>query len=206
LPPHAYTETAEQIAARWIAEFRNGIEGTGIKPGFLKTSVDKSPLTPTQRKIIDAAAITHLATGLTIGVHTGNGDAANEQLDILKKRSVSPSARIWIHAQNETASKYHIETAQKKGWVSFDGINPETIQTNIDFLQTMKREKLLDFVLISQDSGWYNVGEAKGGTYKDYNCIFTQFIPALKQHGFTQKDIDTLLISNPARAFTISVR
>src|SRR5688572_19945452 len=29
LPPHAYTETAEQLAARWIGEWKNGIEGTG---------------------------------------------------------------------------------------------------------------------------------------------------------------------------------
>ena len=125
LPRFVYHETAEQIASRWIREWTDGIEGTGIKPGFIKTSVDKAPLSPTLRKIIDAAGITHLATGLTIGVHTGDGEAAKEQLEILKARGVSPEARNWIHAQNEKDNRYHIEAAKKGSWVSFDGVNPK---------------------------------------------------------------------------------
>src|SRR5215475_9015188 len=101
VPSFAYNETAQQLADRWINEWNNGIEGTRIKPGLIKTSTDKGPLTPMQRKLIQAAGITHLATGLTIAVHSGNGDAAFEQLDILKNVGVSPLARIWVHAQNE---------------------------------------------------------------------------------------------------------
>ena len=206
LPRFVYQETSEQIASRWILEFTDGIEGTNIKPGFLKTSVDKAPLSPTLRKIIDAAAITHLATGLTIGVHTGDGKAAVEQLEILKTRGVAPEARIWIHAQNEKDTRFHIDAAKKGSWVSFDGVNPKTIQENISYLQNMKNEKLLDHVLVSQDSGWYNVGEPKGGNYKNYTTIFTQLIPALEQNGFTKEEIDGLFINNPASAFTLRVR
>ena len=206
LPRFVYHETQEQIATRWIKEWTDGIENSNIKPGFLKTSVDKAPLSPTLRKIIDAAAITHLATGLTIGVHTGDGKAANEQLEILNARGVSPEARIWIHAQNETDSGFHINAAKRGSWVSFDGVNPKTIQDNIGFLKTMKTENLLARVLVSQDSGWYNVGEPKGGNYKNYTTIFTQLIPALQQNGFTKDEINGLFIVNPARAFTVRVR
>ncbi|MDB5121603.1 MAG: phosphotriesterase [Sphingobacteriales bacterium] len=206
LPKHAYSETAQQIAARWIAEWKFGIEGTGIKPGFIKTSVDKAPLTTTQRKIIDAAALTHLATGLTVAIHTGNGEAALEHLEILKARGVSPSARIWVHAQSETDTTYHINAAKAESWVSFDGVNPDTIKKNMDYLQILKNANLLDSVLVSQDSGWYNVGEPKGGNYKNYNCIFNDFIPAMKQNGFTQKEIDSIFINNAAKALTIKIR
>lgn len=203
LPKFIYTETAEQIAARWIDEWKNGIEGTGIKPGFIKTGVDKAPLSETQRKIIDAAAITHLATGLRIGVHTGNGDAANEQLDILKVRNVPASARIWIHAQNEPDTSYHIAAAKKGSWVSLDGVHPKSIDTYINYLNVLKGEGLLANVLVSQDSGWYHVGEANGGEYNNYNSIFTHFIPALKKNGFTQKEIEQVFVTNPAKAFTL---
>ena len=90
LPQHAYSETAEQLAARWIDEWKNGIDGSSIKPGLIKSGVDKTPLSEVQQKIIDAAALTHLATGLTIGIHTGSGDAANEELKILERRGVAP--------------------------------------------------------------------------------------------------------------------
>jgi len=73
-------------------------------------------------------------------------------------------------------------------------------------LQNMKAHKLLKNVLVSQDSGWYNVGEPNGGNYKDYNCIFTQFIPAMKANGFSAAEIDKIFITNPAKAFAIRVR
>jgi predicted metal-dependent phosphotriesterase family hydrolase len=206
IPRHAYDETAEELSRRWTDEWDSGIEGTGIKPGLIKTGVDMAPLSPVQRKLIDAAALTHLATGLTIGVHTGNGEAAEEQLEILSSRGVAPTARIWIHAQNEKDKTYHLQAAQRGSWVSFDGINKDSISENLSFLQTMKQERLLNKVLVSQDSGWYHVGEPEGGKFNDYNCIFTDFIPALKRSGFTQKEIDVIFISNPAEALTIKVR
>src|SRR5688572_14112499 len=206
LPQHAYSETAEQLAARWIDEWKNGIDGSSIKPGLIKSGVDITPLSEVQQKIIDAAARTHLATGLTIGIHTGSGDAANEELKILERRGVAPSARIWIHAQNEKNQSYHIEAAQRGSWVSFDGVSPDSIDENLRFVKMMKDKKLLDSVLVSQDSGWYHVGEPKGGTYNHYNCIFTDFIPALKQKGFTQKEIDVIFITNPAKALTVKTR
>jgi phosphotriesterase-related protein len=206
LPKNAFGETATEIAARWTNEWKNGINGTGIKPGFIKTGVDKTPLTPTQVKIIEAAALTHLDTGLTIAIHTGDGKAAREQIRILSKYDVAPQARIWVHAQNEPDKFFHLEAARQKSWVSFDGVNPETIELHVEYLQNMKSEKLLDQVLVSQDSGWYHVGELHGGIFNNYDTIFTQLIPALKQNGFTQEEIDTLFVVNPARAFTISVR
>jgi predicted metal-dependent phosphotriesterase family hydrolase len=206
IPKHAFTETAEQIAARWIAEFKNGIEGTGIKPGFIKTSTDTSPLTNAQKKLITAAALTHLETGLTMLVHTGNGAAAKEQLAILKEVGVDNSARVWTHAQNEKDEQQFIEAATQNCWVSFDGLNPETIEANLRYLAVMKEANLLDHVLVSHDSGWYNVGEPSGGNYKGYTCIATQFIPKMKEKGFTEKEIDLLFKSNPAKAFAIKVR
>ncbi len=206
LPRHVYTETAEQLAARWTKEFDAGIEGKGIKPGFIKTSTDAAPLTAAQRKIITAAALTHLATGLTMLVHTGNGAAANEQVAILKDLGVDPSARVWTHSQNETDMRYHVDAARQNCWVAFDGVSPETVDANVGYLQRMKSEKLLEHVLVSQDSGWYHVGEPSGGHYKPYTCIAAQLIPRLTNMGFTSQELDLIFKTNPAKAFAIKVR
>jgi predicted metal-dependent phosphotriesterase family hydrolase len=206
LPPLAYTETAQQLAERWIKEFHDGIENTGIRPGFIKTGVDQGPLTEVQRKLVEAAAITHLVTGLTIAIHTGDGNAAEEELEILEANGVSLEARIWVHAQNEADREFHFRAGRKKGYVSFDGVNPETIDKNITFLKNMKAENLLDRVLVSQDSGWFNVGEPRGGNFKPYSSIFKDFLPAMKANSFTQEEVDLIFRENPARALTISVR
>jgi predicted metal-dependent phosphotriesterase family hydrolase len=206
LPPHAYTETAQQLADRWIKEFHDGIEKTGIRPGFIKTGVDHGPLTEVQRKLVEAAALTHLATGLTIAIHTGDGNAAEEELEILEANGVSLEARIWVHAQNEPDREFHFRAARKKGYVSFDGVNPDSIDKHITFLKNMKAENLLPRVLVSQDSGWFNVGEPRGGNFKPYSSIFNDFLPAMKANGFTQEEIDLIFRKNPASALTISVR
>lgn len=206
LPAHAYTETAKQIAARWINEWENGIDNSGIKPGFIKSGVDKYPLTAVQQKIVEAAALTHLATGLTIGIHTGDGKAAMEELRIIQSNGVSAEAWIWIHAQNEKDRELHIRAAKAGGWVSFDGVSNNSIPACLSFLKDMKSENLLQHVLLSHDAGWYHVGEPNGGSYIDYNTITDKLIPAMIENGLTKNEIHLLFNTNPAKAFTIKAR
>ena len=71
LPAHAFQESAGELADRWIAEWNDGIEDTGIRPGFIKIGVDAGELTDVNRKLVEAASRCHLATGLTIAGHTG---------------------------------------------------------------------------------------------------------------------------------------
>lgn len=206
LPRHVFTETAEQIAAHWITEYTNGIEGTGIKPGLIKCGVDNGRLTPEQRKTIEAAAITHLATGLTIGVHTGDGKAAVEEMEILKSKGVSLEAYIWIHAQNEKDPSYHIAAAKQGAWISFDAVYPSDIDRYVEWAKLMKKEKLLHRVLFSQDSGWYHVGDPNGGDFEGYLTIITLFTPALTLNGFKVEELDLLFYTNPAKALAVKVR
>jgi phosphotriesterase-related protein len=206
LPAHAFTETANEVAARWIAEWEKGIDDSGIKPGFIKSGVDKYPLSAVQHKMVEAAAITHLATGLSIGIHTGDGRAAMEELRIIQSKGISAEAWIWIHAQNEQNSELHISAAKAGGWVSFDGVSAESISSCVVFLKDMKKENLLQHILLSHDAGWYHVGEPNGGNYNDYNTIADKLVPSLKENGFTEKEMQLLFFINPAKAFTVKIR
>ena len=73
-------------------------------------------------------------------------------------------------------------------------------------VQTMKERGLLNRVLVSHDAGWYEVGKPNGGTFRPYDTLFKEFLPALKEAGFSPGEIDQLLIVNPREAFTIRVR
>jgi phosphotriesterase-related protein len=209
LPPHAYTETAEQLAARWIDEWKNGIEGTGIYPGFIKTSVDEGPLRPVYKKLLTAVGITHLQTGLSISAHTGNGEAALQELEVLHKTGVHASAFRWVHAQNEKDKEIHVRAAKMGAWIEFDGINasePQSLTQHVSLLKHMKENSLLHKTLISQDSGWYWIGEPDGGTFRSYTAIFENFIPALKKEVFTANEINQLLVINPRESLMVKVR
>jgi phosphotriesterase-related protein len=91
VPAFAFEETAEQLAARWTQEAVDGLENTSIRPGFLKIGVDAAPLSDIDAKLVRAAALTTLKTGLPIASHTGSGAAAMAELDLLDAARV-PSA------------------------------------------------------------------------------------------------------------------
>jgi len=178
LPAHAFTESTQQVADRWIDEFENGIEGTGIKPGFIKISVNESDtLREVDRKLVKAAGITHQKTGLQIASHTGTWKTAKQEVQILQEMGVEPSAFVWVHAQAEQDFQNYIEAGEMGVWISLDGIG-WSIDEYVDRLIFAKEKGLMHRILISHDAGWYN------------------------QQGFTDKDWDLLLKSNPKEAFS----
>ncbi len=214
LPSHAFTETADQLAARWIDEFENGIEGTGVKPGFIKISVDgDSTLSAIDEKLVRAAARTHLKTGLTIVSHTGPDTPAYNQVQILRDEGVSPAAWVWTHAQHGT-SEMQMELAKQGAWISLDGLgwtepiagDSTRILKYLSDIQSLKDEGLLQHVLIANDAGWYTYGKPDGGHYQPHTLLFTLFVPLLLKNGFTQADIDTLLVINPREAYALRQR
>jgi phosphotriesterase-related protein len=206
VPAHAYRESADELAARWIQEARVGIEGTGVRPGFLKTGVDEGRLSEIDRKLVVAAARCHLATGLTIAVHTGDGAAALDVLATLEAERVAPSAYVWVHAQNEPDRSLHAKAASAGAWVELDGIAPSTLAAHADAVADLVGRGHLGRLLVSQDAGWYHVGEPGGGSYRGYGLLLEAFVPALRERGLTDRQVGTLLEENPARAFAVSVR
>jgi len=194
VPAFARVEPAEQLARRWIAEARNGIDG--VKPRFIKTGVNKGPLDELDRKLVRAAAMTSRETGLTIASHTGDGAAALEQLEIVAAEKVRPEKFVWVHAQSEKDHAIHASIARAGAWVEFDGIGPGTEAWHRHCVRFMAEQKLLGRTLISQDAGWYHVGEPGGGAYRGYTYIYTDFLPKLEPAW-----IRTLMVENPKRAF-----
>jgi phosphotriesterase-related protein len=204
VPRFAYSETAKEIAGRWVGEFRNGIPATGIRPGFIKIGVDAGPLSEINAKLVSAAAITHLQTGLVIASHTGDGVAAAAQLSLLKRYAVPPSAFIWAHAQDEKNTSLHRRAAEEGAWIEFDGISEEGLSQNVASVVEMKQAGYLQHVLISQDAGWYHVRERGGGNFRGYDLLFARFLPELRKAGLKESDVRTLIIENPRRALTLS--
>jgi phosphotriesterase-related protein len=206
LPPHVYTDSPEALAHRWIQEWNTGIDGTDVRPGFIKLGFNGERLSEVEQKLIRAGAIAHRETGLTIGAHTGPAVAAFQQLAILEESGIQPSAWIWIHAQNEPDLARHAEAARRGAWVSFDGVGPESVGAHVERVINLRDQGLLHRALVSHDAGWYAVGEPRGGVFRPFDTVFTSFIPALRAKGFTQAETDMLFVDNPANAFSIARR
>jgi predicted metal-dependent phosphotriesterase family hydrolase len=202
VPKFAYAETAQQLAARWVKEFEDGIEPSGVRPGIIKIGVDSGPLSEIDAKLVKAAAITHQQTGLTIASHTGDGVAAMAQISTLKSHGVAPEGFVWVHAQNEADTQLHLRAADAGAWVEFDGVSAATAAKHVELVLRMKQAGHLRRVLLSQDSGWYHVGEPGGGNFHPYDFLFTGFLPLLGRRGVSETEIETLMVHNPLTVLT----
>ena len=212
VPDEMFELTPQELASVWIDEFKNGIEGTGIRPGFIKIGVDADDtLSGEHRLLIEAAALTHQETGLVIASHTGPEAPAFAQLDVLESKGISPSAFIWVHAQRGTQDGI-IEAARRGAWISLDNINAArdknpgsnySTQWYVERLMAMKEAGLLGKVLVSHDAGWYRPGEPGGGNFRGFTDLFTSLLPALESAGFNEQEIRQLLVENPSEAFAI---
>jgi phosphotriesterase-related protein len=206
IPDHARTESADELASRWLREWREGIEGTGIRPGFIKLGADAGPLPEIHRKLVQAAGRTHLASGLTIAAHSGDGAAAMGALEILRQEGIDGSAFIWVHANAEADQRLHVRAAEAGAWVEFDGISPKEIDRHVNLVRSMKVAGHLGRVLVSHDAGWYHVGEPGGGAYRPYDTLMADFVPALRAAKLTEAEVRRLTVDNPADAFEMRVR
>lgn len=215
MPAHAREESAEEIADRWIDEYENGIDNSEIRPGFIKISVKgEGPLSDLHQKIVEAAALTHLETGLTIVSHTPGDEPAMAQIKILKEAGVSPSGWVWTHAQEGTLET-QLEIAKEGGWISLDNFNYDpsaepgergNLEWFVQRITELNEAGFLDQLLISHDAGYYNPDETNGGDFREYTDISEYLLPALRENGFTEDDIKQLLIQNPRKAYEIRTR
>jgi len=204
IPDQNKNMSPEAMAAIWIDEFKNGISGSTVRPGFIKISVDDTlPLKPLHKKLVAAAAVTHKATGLTIASHTGKALALWPQLEILKRSGVTPDAFIWVHAQNETDNNELLKAARTGCWISLDGFGWE-LDKQIAKLQFAKANNFLNRILISHDAGWYDP-QKKVQDIQPYTTLFTEVYPKLKALGFTDKDWNQLISVNPSKAYQIRI-
>ena len=206
LPKHAFTESVEQLTARWIAEWREGIEGTGIRPGFIKIGVGGETLSELHGKLVRAAARTHLATGLVIASHTGPARLALEELALLRGEGVDASAFIWVHAQAESDQMACLRVAEQGAWVSFDGYGPDETARYVEVAKSLRGKGRLRQLLLSHDAGWYRPGEPDGGEFRPFDSLFKTLLPAFKEAGFSAAEIDQIMVRNPQSAFGVRIR
>lgn len=208
IPRFVYGLKEEDIAKLWIDEWRKGIDDTNIKPGFIKTGVDHFTLSEIDKKLIVASAITHLETGLTIACHTGEGTCALEVLNTVKEYGVSPNALAIVHADSIEEKDVIFKLAEEGCWIEYDSIGSKPIEFHVRLIMDTIGRGFISQLLLSHDAGWYTVGEPRGGEsrIRPYTYISESLIPRLIKEGLNEETIENILVDNPARAFSISIR
>ncbi|SDW21183.1 phosphotriesterase [Paenibacillus sp. CF384] len=204
LPAFVNEITEQDLADIWIREARDGIGESKVFPGFIKIALnDGTVIDDIQAKILRAAMRTSLETGLPIQCHTIGNDIALHAYDIMKKAQFDQERFIWVHAQTFKVSDVYKRLAEAGGWISIDSILPGTYEEHVDLLGQLLGCGVGDRVLLSQDTGWYNVGQHKGGNLRPYHHLFTDFLPAAAAGGLEPLWLEQCVTSHAFQAMSM---
>ena len=198
--------SVEVLADLWTQELISGIEGTDVRAGFIKLAVSDDGPTALEIRNLKSAARASAASGAAIASHTVGGTAAILELDILEEEGLDLGRFIWVHAQTEKDLTRQLEVARRGAYLEIDSIGC-TWQPQAQLLENVLgalEAGYVDNLLLSHDAGWYNPASQDGMPdqgFKDYTALMTEFLPALRERGVTEEQVQRMTIDNPAEAF-----
>lgn len=197
-------ESSEDALYDWmLRELEDEIESSGVQAGWIKLSAGDDGLTPTETKILRAAARAAKATNALIGSHTIKGRVVRDQLDIIEASGLTPDRFVWIHTQAEPDVDLHVEMARRGAWIEYDAIGSDDLDDAffVDRVQRVLDAGLAGRLLLSQDRGMYDPAQPGGGTPRPYTYLTERFLPRLRTAGVDEAAIEKLTRTNPFEAF-----
>lgn len=199
----------EALADLWIRELTRGMEGTGIRAGFIKLAMSDDGPTPLEVRNLKAAARASRATGAVIASHTIGGAIARQEMDILEAEGLDLQRFIWVHAQSEPDPAVQIEAARRGAYVEIDSVGGtwQPREKLLEYTLALIEAGYAEHILLSHDAGWYNPARPDGlpdEGYRGYTALTADFIPALRAGGLSEQQVRLLTVHNPARAFAFA--
>ena len=98
-----------------------------------------------------------------------------------------PGKFIVAHC-DDNGIELNTKIAAAGSWVSIDGIGRKPEADHVAIVLPLL-QKSPDRLLLSMDSGWYNVGEADGGKINGFTALTDRFLPALRKAGVSDAQI-----------------
>jgi phosphotriesterase-related protein len=210
LPNFLAYRGVDAIADIFAREIREGIDDTGVKAALLKCAVERHGIVGDVPRVLAAVAAAAKETGVPVMVHTNAAAKTGTlALDALTELGVEPGRIVIAHAGDSNDLDYLRAIADTGAALGFDRFNiphfnPD--ERRIETLVALVGEGYADRVHLSHDAACFYdfmVGDPNFANERpDYLHISKRILPALREAGVTQEQIDLMMIENPVRFFT----
>lgn len=193
--------STEAIAEWMIGEVQQGMAGMTARAGLIKASSSLDGPNDNERRVFEAAAVAHRATGAPIGTHTEQGTWAIGQVQLLGDHGV-PASRILLgHLDLKPDLGYLREVAATGAFLGFDQF------AKAKYLPDAERIRLVVAlvadghgrqIMLSGDMARRSYHQAHGGG-PGFAHIPVTILPALGVAGLSTAQIDDLAYGNAKR-------
>ena len=205
----------QAIQENIIKELTVGVDDTEIKAGIIGEIGCTWPLEDNERKVLRAAAKAQAKTGAAILIHPGRHQKApKEILEELNKAGANLSRVIMGHLDRTVDSLAVLSEIADYGcvleWDLFgveisyyqpaDFDMPNDVQ-RLDYIRSMMDKGISDRIVLAQDICTKHRLSKYGG--HGYGYILEHIVPRMRLRGFSEEDINALIVGNPTRMLTI---
>jgi phosphotriesterase-related protein len=207
----------KDLADLFIREILEGVDDTGIKAGFIGEVGISEKFPEQEKRVLEAACIAQKKTGAGLSIHQpGALEGAHEILDYVEKFGGILEKTNLCHCDATFNNPTYQDSLIKRGvFISFDQFGLEFVinlgqYKNLwlprDFDRIMAiaahgKRGNLSHILMSHDLSFKACYKKYGGY--GYAHIIENIVPLLLHEGLTREDIDTIMIENPRRLFSI---
>lgn len=226
LPRYFRFREVSALADCFVHDHEHGIQGTDVRPAFLKCAVDEHGITEDVEKVLRAVGEAHARTGLPVmshcrlsGVSLGPEgpipptpeerqraiDQTLRQIEILRECGVPAKAIMLAHV-GDSSDLDAIERVLETGvWIGMDRygldiFNPSPARN--ETVAELVTRGYADRMVLGQDScstiDWYpqEVLEMLAPRWSP-TLIFEEEIPAMRELGVTDEHVAQMLDVNP---------
>jgi phosphotriesterase-related protein len=207
LPNFLRYRDPDQVAELFVREIREGIDDTGVRAGFLKCAVEEHGVVGDLPRIIRSIATASLETGAPIMVHTNAAARSGVlALEAFVDEGVDPSRINIAHVGDSNDLDYIRQIADQGAILGCDRFGIDHFNPTADRIRTLVAlvaAGYADQIILSHDAATFMdffTGDPKfSDEHPSYLFIHQNVLPALREFGVTEEQIETMLVDTPRR-------
>jgi len=201
--------SVDDLAAELVAEFTDGVAGTGVHPGIIgEIGSDKPWITAQEERVHRAAARAAKATGMAISTHAVLSPVGLDQLRVFEEEGVDPARVVIGHADSYPVLDHYLVILDRGANLEFDFLGhrfgteeaaePRLVQLMVELLERGYSGQLL----LSQDVCHNSQLKANAGF--GFTYLQQHFLPTLRTAAVGEGEIRQMTVDNPRRILTIA--
>jgi phosphotriesterase-related protein len=201
--------SVDDLADELVAEFEQGIGGTGVRPGIIgEIGTDKPWLSAQEERVHRAAARAARRTGMAITTHSALSPVGLAQLAIFEEEGVDPARVVIGHADSYPNLEHWVAILARGANLELDFLGQrfdveEAVEPRlIEFLVELLERGYGDQLLLSQDVCHNRQLKVNGGF--GYTYLQQHFLPRLRTAAVGEGEIARITVDNPRRILTIA--
>lgn len=208
--PGMLIDGPELLVDFMVRDLTQGIADTGVRAAIIKCATDTQGVTPGVERILRTCAQAHKETGAPITTHThAETHRGLDQINIFQQEGVNFSKLVIGHSGDSKDLDYLQRLLDTGAYLGMDRFGIDLMlpfSDRVDTVAALCQKGYANQLVLSHDAAAYSHNweiEAKKKFLPNWNYehIHRDVLPALRERGVSEADIEQMLVRNPADIF-----